>query len=156
MSRMLTLTSGKGQSSLEAAMLFTFMLMALTLFLLVMGNQYNDANTKKIKDKLVDVSSQIDNELRLGAGAQDGYDRTFQIPYNVNGYQFYVQFYDSTALGTPGKPINYTQVVVGFENSSRKFETFIFLPSNIVGNISHGSIRVVKRDQILYMQNSSS
>ncbi|MEK6967062.1 MAG: hypothetical protein AABX51_00350 [Nanoarchaeota archaeon] len=152
---MWTLTSSKGQSAVEAAMLFAFMLTILTVFLLAMGNQYVSTQETHVKNGLIDVGAMIETELKLGATAQDGYYRRFEIPRKAGGVPFKIQFYDTRELGTPGTPIGYSEVDLAFVNSSILFETFISLPDNVDGNISHGIIELRKRDGILYVMNES-
>ncbi len=132
-------------------MLFTFMIAALTGFMLVIANSYYNAQQDKIKASIQDVKEGLEIELRIGAGAQDGFYRAFQIPQKASNLPIEVFFINSTTLGSPGSPANFSEVDLKFTNNSKPYETFIILPSNIDGNISIGHNEMRKRNGVLYL-----
>ncbi|HLD18986.1 MAG TPA: hypothetical protein VJB90_03175 [Candidatus Nanoarchaeia archaeon] len=152
---MLKSASYKGQTSIEAAMLFSFMVLALTVFLLVIGNQYVTAQENRLRAQLKDVTAMIETELSLGVTSQNGYYRQFEIPNLAGGVPFSIQFLNSQQLGPPGSPANYSEVILSFQNSSVQFETYIYLPDNVDGNISHGQVEVKKQNGLLYIRNTT-
>ena len=152
MSRTSTLTSGKGQSGVETALLFSFMIIILTVFLLAMGNQYINIQESKAREKLDQVAELIEVELKQGAAAQNGYERTFEVPLRAGGLTYNVSFYNTSMVGSTANPANFTEVIIGFYNTSLRFETFLFLPPNIEGRLQQGHLTLRKSDGVLYME----
>lgn len=133
-------------------MLFAFMILVLTIFLLLMGEQYVSVSQDQTRNKLSDIRDVLDSELTIGAKAQDGYYRQISVPDTAGGVPFKILFYNSTTIGA-GIPANYSEVDLILVNSSVNFETYIYLPPNVNGNISHGAVELRKQNGVLYIMN---
>lgn len=153
MSLMSISTSSKGQTALEAAFLFTFMIMTLVLFLLVIGSKYAEIQEQKVRQILDNVGLQIETEIKVGASAQDGFYRQFELPNKAAGRAYYIKFRNASLLGTPTTLANFSEVAIGFLNSSFVYETSVFLPPNIKGNISVGWNDMKKTGGVLTLSN---
>ncbi len=127
------------------------MILALTLFLIAIGNQYVTIQESRTRGQLQDVADMLETELSVAATAQGGYYRMFYVPQKAGGLDYYVRFVDAVALGSPGNPANYTEVDLGLVNSSVKYETYFFLPENVIGTLGKGAVELKKRRGVLNM-----
>jgi len=88
------------RTSGQIAVEFSFMIMLAFVFLavvlIIVGYYVDRASVQRREAALIDEAAYIQEELLLAAGAPDGYQRTFTIPHDVDGYEYVV----SNAEGT--------------------------------------------------------
>ena len=65
------------QASIEAALLITFMVLSLTIFLAIAGERLAETFEKKDKELVEDIAFVIESEIKLAAASEDGYFRRF-------------------------------------------------------------------------------
>ncbi|MBI3033552.1 hypothetical protein HYY72_00135 [Candidatus Woesearchaeota archaeon] len=133
--------SRKGQSSMEAAMLVTVMVIAFTIFLAASSDKLVETKQKRDKDLINDVSSVIETELSLAAASENGYYRKFELPPNLDGRPFEVSISGAGSLSS-----EHSEVTLKYGNGYLDgFEKVIVFPKSINGTRMCSGINVLEK-----------
>jgi len=93
----------KSQSSIEAALVMSFMLIALSIFIGVIVHRGIILREEAEVQTLVSIADLIKAEIFFAEKAEDGYIREFTLPRSVDGIPFRVQLLNASLLN-PGNP----------------------------------------------------
>lgn len=130
----------KSQSAIEFVVLASFMLLVILGFFALTSSRVLDAKeegNKKIAENIADL---VYREIETAKSVNNGYTRIFTVPKTVNGVTYTINLTDNREL-----IVNY----LGYEYIK-------FVPSNVTGNLSIGSIEIRKLDDVVYLRNISS
>jgi len=125
----------KAQFATEFLILLSFMFIAFMILLAVTTNIFGSIKEGENLEAAQDVASVVKEEIDLANTMPDGYQRTFALPKKLRGNNYSVRIIDNREL------------VVDFFD----VEHVVFLPSNIVGNVSPGSIKISKSEGVVYL-----
>lgn len=84
----------KGQSSMEAAMLITVMIVSLTVFLAVTSEKLVETQENRDKQLVDDLAFVIESEMKLATAAEEGYHRDLELPTTLNGKEYSTEFFN--------------------------------------------------------------
>ena len=136
--------NAKAQSSVESALLISFMMLVFVVFMLAVTDRIVDLQEKRDKELLQDIGFVIANELKIAAAAENGYQRTFSVLDTIKGKNFSVVLVDSATMGT-----NFSELTLKYINQTLYFEDVITLPVNIKGSLVKGGNNLIKRGGIV-------
>ncbi len=86
----------KGQIAVEFSFMIMLAFVFLVVVLIVVAYYVDRASVQRRDAALTDEAAYIQEELLLAAGAPDGYQRTFTIPHDADGYEYVVSNAEST------------------------------------------------------------
>ena len=130
----------KSQSAVEFVVLASFMLLVILGFFAFTSSRVleaKDEGNKKIAENIADL---VYREIETAKSVNNGYVRVFTVPKTVNGVTYTINLTDDREL-----IVNY----LGYEYVR-------FVPSNVTGNLSVGSIEIRKSNDVIYLRNISS
>lgn len=120
-----------GQSSIEGALIITFMIFVMVAFMGIMIKRMVETEEQRRLSALQEIANSLKGELELAVKVQGGYRRNFSLPATAAGQEYSVTLINSTALGA-----NYSQLVL---NTSGGRESIVELtPKNLFGRICVG------------------
>jgi hypothetical protein len=129
----------KSQSTIE----FMIIIGILSFFILtlsaLLGSKFLSVQEEKDTKIMENFALSIENEIDIASSSLDGYERNFNIPQTIDENQYTIKI-----LGNRELTIFYK----GKEHT-------VFLPDQIVGNISKGTNRIVKKNGVVYISNST-
>ena len=97
----------KGQISAEFISVVMSATIMVFVFLVVFSEMHGD-NLKEKKEILSrDFIYSIQNEFIVAASAKDGYTRSFEVPYNLEGFDYEIDIDESYVT------INYSENILG-------------------------------------------
>ncbi len=134
----------KAQSSIEVTLLVGVMFLVFNVFLIVIAYRMVDVQNEKDRLLIEDMTSVIESEIVLASGVEDGYRRTFNIPFKLKGINYSVELINSTELKS-----NYSKLVLEYVDFTETYETVTILPKNVVGVVYYGENEIVKKDGIV-------
>lgn len=102
----------KGQASIELILLVTIALFLLAGFITIQFIQTRDVMNAKKKIGAEDIANKIKIEISLAGRVDPDYDRTFELPEDLSGVEYYILF------GT--KEVSIEVDIVGQESSHPK------------------------------------
>ena len=124
----------KAQAANETALIVAFMTLFLIVFLAAVSQKLVIATDDRTRGLAEDLADVIESELTLASSAQEGYSRTFQLPFSLDGKQYSILFYDKASTGA-----SFTMVVVRIPLSGGEYTASRVLPDNILGTLSPGN-----------------
>jgi len=86
--QILSFNKKRGQSAFEAVMITGVMLLIFSVFFIVISNKSIDSKKQQDLALLDDTAKIIVGELDLAVAAEDGYQRTFEIPLSLGQIYF--------------------------------------------------------------------
>lgn len=107
---------------MEFIVLASFMLLVALGFFAVMGSKILESREDADKKIAEDISNFAYREIEMAEAFNDGYERNFTMPLNINGLAYTINITSNREL------------IVNYSN----YEYVRFLPSNVVGNLSTG------------------
>lgn len=125
----------KSQSAMEFIILASFMLLVILGFFAITSSRMLEARgegNRKIAEEIADFAYR---EIEIAKSVNDGYERVFGMPQNVNGVNYSIKIVDNREL-----------VVDYLGNEHVKF-----LPSNVTGNIVKGNNKITKSNGIVFV-----
>jgi hypothetical protein len=125
----------QSQFALEFTVLIAFMLLLFLGFFAVTSSRVLDAKDEENRQIAEDLANLVFEEIKLANSVEDGYSRVFNIPRKVKGASYNVSIIENRELVA-----NY-----------RGNEHLIFLPDNVVGNVSVGVNEIRRIDNIVYL-----
>ena len=93
----------KSQASLELLFLIVIAFMMVLVFTIVTVNQQKEINSQKEYILLKDLTLKVQSEIFIAANVEDGYSRTFNIPSNLEGYDYNLNISNGTFIVTETK-----------------------------------------------------
>ncbi len=139
----------RAQSSMEFAVIISFMFMILTIFFWAASERLSEIQDQNDKALLEDMGSYLKSELQLAAGAVDGYQRQFEIPRRLAGWQYQI-----VVNPYSGTDINHSEIILSYVNHSVIYEYTIAVPINVTGSIDPMEsldVNVSKLNNIIYI-----
>ncbi len=137
----------KAQSSMEAALLMTFMTLSLVLFLAVAADKISQSYENRDKQQIQDLGLLIETEVKTAAAAQNGYHRTIDLPMSLEGKPYTGELFGPERLkSNPSNPdADHTEIILKFDNNYLPtYEYVIYLGKNVNGTFCYGSNTIVK------------
>lgn len=128
----------KAQTAVEVSILITFMILSLTIFLAVISNKLAETADKKEKGILLDMTSVLENEVKLAATSEEGYQRVVTLPPTLEGKPYSAQLLTAAAISG-----DHSEIVAKYQDSPG--EVVALLPMGVTGNLCIGSNLVEKK-----------
>lgn len=123
----------KAQGALEFMILTSFLLLAFTVFFLIVNEQTQDKLKEKENLMIKQIVVSIQDEINLASQSTNGYERTFKIPENLNGENYTIGIGDD---------------LVYIKTLDEKFA--IALPiAKVEGNILKGTNKIKKENEVV-------
>ena len=122
---------------MEFILLITFMLIVFLGFFAVVSYTITDLEENKKQQAAENIAALVDNEIKLARSVNDGYEKTFTVPKKIEGNNYTISIIENKEL-----------VVIYLE-----YEYVLFLPENIMGNVSTGLNEIKKNNSIVYLRN---
>lgn len=129
----------KSQSAIEFVILASFMLLVILGFFALTSSRVLEAKeegNKKIAENIADL---VYREIETAKSVNNGYIRVFTVPKTVNGAAYTINLTDNREL------------IVTYLG----YEYIRFVPSNVSGNLSVGSVEIKKLDDVIYLRGIS-
>ncbi len=135
----------KAQSSMEAALLMTFMTLSLVLFLAVAADKISQSYENRDKQQLQDLAVLIEAELKLAAASENGYHRNIELPLNLEGKRYSAELFGPERIKLGTANAEHTEIVLKYDNNHLPtYEYVIYLAKNINGTFCYGYNSIVK------------
>jgi len=119
----------KGQSSIEASLIISFMLLVFVAFVGILGKQLVDVSKDNEIQALEKIGDKLFTEVHSATKFEDGYRRNITLPSKVKGKNYTITFLTS---------VNHSEMVlttVGRNNIT----DVVFLPTNVTGELKVGN-----------------
>ena len=129
----------KSQYAMEFVILASVMILVILGFFALTSSRVleaKDEGNKKIAENIADL---VYREIETAKSVNNGYARVFTVPKTVNGVTYIINLTDNREL------------IVNYLGS----EYIRFVPSNVSGNLSVGSIEIKKLNGIIYLRGIS-
>jgi uncharacterized protein (UPF0333 family) len=123
----------RGQSTIEFTVLFSFMILMFSVFFVLIGQKLVELRTERSYEILKELKNIVENEVELARIAEDGYMRSFRLPFTVDNINYNISI------------VNNTELVITIGDK----ETFAHLPENVSGNIDRGTNNITKNDEMI-------
>ena len=127
------------QSAMESALLITFMTFVVIVFLALGTDKFLDVKKNKDKEPIHEVAEVIDTEIKLGASAQEGYSRVFELPYSIVGHNYTIELQNNSA------------VYISYDNYLDNYTAFVIIGQNINGTIQPGLNLITKANGTIFI-----
>jgi hypothetical protein len=114
----------KAQTSMEFVILTGFMLLAFLVFYIVIQSKLLEANRDSTDRAVKQVETLVVNELKVAESVTDGYYREFDLPYRVNGMDYFINI----TAGVGDTP----EIVTKYSGKERVY----FVPQTYVNSTS--------------------
>jgi len=139
----------KAQSAVEIALIITFMLIVMNVFLILVTDKLVDQQTNRYRSMLQDLLDIVDSEVKLASTLEDGYQRSFNLLNDIRGREYStetVNFFDKIS----GATSNSTEISFYFDDKPND-QLVTFLPGNVVGVVVKGTNTVRKEEGFVFM-----
>jgi len=131
------------QSAVEAAIIISIMTLMLIVFLLVIFEKNIEVNEQRQQRLIDDIAFIVKAEAGMAVKAEDGYNRTFNLPEELENWAYSIQLIDSSVL------INHTEIILSLENPNAPYENAVILPKNVLGEICRGKNTMTKQEGLV-------
>lgn len=134
----------KSQSSLEFALIVTFMFTVLVVFFSASTQRMIEIQIENDRALLEDLGTFIQNEIGLATVAADGYMRVFEVPRTLSGREYNITIYEFT-----GTNLNHSEIVISYVNYTIDYEYILPLSLNVSGSIDQNvntNVTIRKKD----------
>ena len=125
----------RAQSSIEAALIITFMMLVMITFVGVIAKRTLETQQQEQLRSLEEVTLLIRNEFDIASGVEPGYRREFSVPVRINGMVYNVTLINSTKLNS-----NYSSLVLQ-TNLTKDYSAVERIHGNVTGRICVGPNR---------------
>ena len=123
----------RGQSAVEFAIVFGFVLFSFIVFFAVIQGNQSEKNKEKERIIIQNIALDVQDEINLAAESSEGYARQFKTPLNILGKDYEINITD-----------NYIQVKMGKHAIAYK----VF---QVTGLIQKGPNNIKKENGIVYL-----
>lgn len=127
----------KAQFAMEFILLITFMLIVFLGFFAAVSYTITESEENKKQQAAENIAALVDNEIKLARSVNDGYEKTFTVPKKIDGNNYTINIVENREL------------VVSY----LEYEYVLFLPENVIGNVSTGLNEIKKNNSIVYLRN---
>ncbi|MFH1398937.1 MAG: hypothetical protein ABIG95_02405 [Candidatus Woesearchaeota archaeon] len=137
------------QSSIEFALLVTFMFLIFTVFFVAVSDRLASIYKEREIILLEELGAYVQNELRLAGSAVDGYYREFEVPLDLNGYDYEIIIQDYAAEG-----LNQTDLIVHYANHSLDYDHVLPVSKLVTGSIVpklNTTVVITKTDGVVFV-----
>ncbi len=135
----------KAQSSTEAAMLMTFMVFTMVIFLGVTSSKLSETYEKKDKQFLEDLGYVIETELKTASAAENGYYRVVELPVSLEGRSYTAEMFGPEKLEPTPPYAEHTEIILKYaDNYLPTYEYVIVIPKTVNGTFCAGDNVVLK------------
>ena len=141
----------KAQVANETALIIGFMTLFLIIFMAVISDKLVSATDDRTRETVEDLADVIESELVLAANSEEGYSRTFTLPFSLDGRPYSLRFFNISDTDA-----NFTQLVVGIDVTGGEYTAFRVLPSNIRATLAVGDNFVRKHQGIVNVTSVAS
>jgi hypothetical protein len=124
----------KGQFALELMPFIFLAVLILTVFVVVIAGRITGLQNRDEQSNLQQVTLMLDEEIRIAASVNDGYERDFWLPIKINGKAYSIVILGNTTIRASTG--SYESSIVTFkvlgqpiagENHLRKYDNTITL-----------------------------
>jgi hypothetical protein len=84
----------KSQSAIEFMIILGFILIAFTVFFIVINETMEDKIDERMNLQLKEIARIVQEEIILASKSSDGYKREFNIPTSLNGINYQINVTD--------------------------------------------------------------
>lgn len=123
------INSNKAQNAIEFLTVISIVVLFLILILVFISQQTVDVTEQHAFSSTEFLANQILEEINLAKNMRDGYSRTFEIPATIRGVPISVELRNGREL------------IVSSDDST----VLRFLPAFIPGDLSTGSVEILKK-----------
>ncbi len=143
----------KAQSSMEAAILISFMVLSMIILLKVASEKIIETQEMKDRQVVEDLVSVIETEIKLAASAEDGYTRVFDLPKTLDGKEYVAELYGPERLKTKYSDPNadHSEIVIKYANELPGYERVIALPKTVNGSFCEAMNVISKKNGAVNM-----
>ena len=125
----------RGQSSIEAALLITFMLLVLVIFLGIMTKKGIALKKASEKNSLNNIADVIKYEVFEAQKAEDGYNRELDIPESVDGIPFRATIISSSTLNA-----NFFELIINATKYRKDLILYFTIKGKAYGKLCHKTL----------------
>jgi len=119
----------KSQTSIEAALVITFMIFVLAIFLGIMLKRSIEVRREAEQDVLLGVGNILQNEIDHAQKSEDGYSRDIILPSRVSGIPYNLTFFNSTQLNKTHP--DHSELVI----NAIKYRKYLYIVENLAPNV---------------------
>lgn len=130
----------KSQFAMEFVILIAFMFAIFVGFFAIVSYRLTEQVEGEEQQKAENIAALLDNEIKLAKSVNNGYERTFKLPRNIDGSDYGIKIIDNREL------------VVNIS----AYEYVLFLPENVIGDVGIGLNEIKKNNSIVYLNNIES
>ena len=123
----------RGQSAIEFAIIFGFVLFFFISFFAIIKSNQDDRNKEKGRIVIQNIALDVQKEISIAAEASNGYSREFKTPLNIFGKDYV---------------INITEDVI-IVNLGKEWVVYEIFP--VIGSIAQGSNVIRKENDTVYL-----
>ncbi len=123
----------KAQVSMEFVFLIGLAFMVMIVFVSSTRSEFSELQSQEERSLVKDVGVMIQHELVIASNVEDGYSRTFSVPYNLEGISYNIQVVNNSL-------ITFTD----------DYEYVLNIPS-FSGSIGKGNNTINKTNDIIYV-----
>lgn len=134
--------SRKSQTAIEAALLIGFLLIIFSAFVIAMNTRLDSVVKDKNSMLLKSANALIKSEVDMATRAQDGYQRAFELPLNLEGLSYNISLHNAAEIGG-----GFSELSTMFVNNTGvSGEDVLFLPPKINGAPRKGANTIVRNN----------
>ncbi len=141
--QILSFNKKRGQSAFEAVMITGVMLLIFSVFFIVISNKSIDSKKQQDLALLDDTAKIIVGELDLAVAAEDGYQRTFEIPLSLG------QIYFNITLLSDSLQSAHSEVILQSINTTYDLIAIGTVSGIVNGTLQKGDNIVQKKQNIV-------
>ena len=139
----------RAQSAAEMAVIVTFMVLFMSVFLIVIADRFVEQQKKRYDVMLDDISDVIAAEAQIATAVEDGYARKFSIPTKLKGREYNLTLINYFEVDSFDKLTNFSTLVMFFSDKPAA-QKITRLPGNVVGKVVKGENEFVKADGYVF------
>lgn len=121
----------KAQVSMEFVFLVGLAFMVMLVFISSTRSEFGELRSEEERSLVKDVSVMVQHELVMASNLEDGYVRTFNIPYRLGGISYTIQIINNILL-TSTEDYEYVLNVPSVEGSIQKEDNTINKTDGII------------------------
>lgn len=127
--------NNKSQSSIEFVVLIGVVIFFFTVFFIALSESMSEKTRQRQSNSVEDVAINVQEEINLASKSSDGYNRKFEIPYDIDGRKY---------------DINLTQGLVYIKTSDNR-DALALPVQNVSGQLIKGDNLIKKNNGIIYL-----
>lgn len=136
--------SKKSQFTIEFVILISFMFIVFVGFFAIVSYKLNEATETEKQQKIENLANLVGDELKLAISVNEGYVKTFKVPAKIDGNDYGISI------------IGNRELVIEFPKLNPEYEYVLFLPANVMGNISTGLNEIRKKGGTVHINSTEN